>query len=377
MTGLAYEVLLMRLFSIVHWHHFAYMIISVALLGFGASGTFITIYQMRLVRAYRTAYLGNGAAFAVTTLGCFLIAERIPFNTLEILWDPMQWAWLALTYFVLALPFFFLANLIGLSLRRFDGAIGGIYGADLIGAGLGAASILGALYVLSPTTALKVVTAAAWFTWLVALIETRPRWAAGWGAVAALAIAAVWLMPSVKQLAMTPYKGLPHAQLIPGTRIIDEMSSPLGLITVVESADVPFRYAPGMSLSAIAEIPPQHGVFSDGDGFSPITRYTGDAAELDYLDALTSALPYHLMERPRTLIVGAGGDAILQAIGGGAIEVDVVDINPQRNALLKTRHADFFGWPALSGRVHLIDADLRAWLLRREVALRPHRHPLR
>ena len=34
---LAYEVLLMRLFSIVGWHHFAYMIISIALLGFGAS----------------------------------------------------------------------------------------------------------------------------------------------------------------------------------------------------------------------------------------------------------------------------------------------------------------------------------------------------
>ena len=43
----------------------------------------------------------------------------------------------------------------------------------------------------------------------------------------------------------------------------------------------------------------------------------------------------------------------------------MVDINPQRNALLKTRHADFFGWPAISGRVHLIDADLRAWLLGR------------
>ena len=35
----AYQVLLMRLFSIVSWHHFAYMIISIALLGFGASGS--------------------------------------------------------------------------------------------------------------------------------------------------------------------------------------------------------------------------------------------------------------------------------------------------------------------------------------------------
>jgi len=36
---LAYEVLLTRLFSIVLWHHFAYMIISAAMLGYGASGT--------------------------------------------------------------------------------------------------------------------------------------------------------------------------------------------------------------------------------------------------------------------------------------------------------------------------------------------------
>ena len=42
-TALAYEVLLMRLFSIIQWHHFAYMIISLALLGYGASGTFISI----------------------------------------------------------------------------------------------------------------------------------------------------------------------------------------------------------------------------------------------------------------------------------------------------------------------------------------------
>ena len=36
---LAYEILLARLFAIVQWYHFAYMIISMALLGYGASGT--------------------------------------------------------------------------------------------------------------------------------------------------------------------------------------------------------------------------------------------------------------------------------------------------------------------------------------------------
>ena len=40
---LAYEVLLVRLFSITGWHHFAYMIISIALLGFGASGSILAL----------------------------------------------------------------------------------------------------------------------------------------------------------------------------------------------------------------------------------------------------------------------------------------------------------------------------------------------
>ena len=36
--ALAYELLLIRLFAIIHWHHFAYMVISLALLGYAALG---------------------------------------------------------------------------------------------------------------------------------------------------------------------------------------------------------------------------------------------------------------------------------------------------------------------------------------------------
>ncbi len=46
--ALAYEVLLTRLFSIIQWYHFAYMVISIALLGYGASGTFLALVQERL-----------------------------------------------------------------------------------------------------------------------------------------------------------------------------------------------------------------------------------------------------------------------------------------------------------------------------------------
>ena len=43
--ALSYEILLMRLFAIVQYHHFAYMVISVAMLGFGAAGTFLSLFE--------------------------------------------------------------------------------------------------------------------------------------------------------------------------------------------------------------------------------------------------------------------------------------------------------------------------------------------
>ena len=44
-AAVAHEILLVRLFSILLWHHFAYMIISVALLGIGASGAALAAMQ--------------------------------------------------------------------------------------------------------------------------------------------------------------------------------------------------------------------------------------------------------------------------------------------------------------------------------------------
>ncbi len=90
-------------------------------------------------------------------------------------------------------------------------------------------------------------------------------------------------------------------------KILSEQSSPLGVLTVVESPTIPFRYAPGLSLNTKQEPPPQLAVFTDGDGLSVITRYDGRRKQLAYLDDMSSALAYHILRRPRVLILGAGG----------------------------------------------------------------------
>ena len=64
-AAIGYEVLLMRLLSIIHWHHFAYMIISLALLGYGVSGTLIALAGPRLQRRFAVSYAASALACCI------------------------------------------------------------------------------------------------------------------------------------------------------------------------------------------------------------------------------------------------------------------------------------------------------------------------
>jgi len=80
------------------------------------------------------------------------------------------------------------------------------------------------------------------------------------------------------------------------------------------------------------------------DSISALTRFDGDPSVLDYLDQQTAALPYHLLDRPRTLVLGAGGGAdVLLALHHGAAAVDAVELNPQLVELVRDTHAEFTG----------------------------------
>ena len=202
---IAYELLLMRLFSIIGWHHFAYMIISIALLGFGASGSALALMQARLLRHFNVIFAACAALFAASAVLSFAAAMRLPFNALAIVWDARQLLWLGLTYLLLILPFFFGATAIGLAFSRFSDEIGRVYAFDLVGAGLGALGIVGLLFALSPTAALRLIAAAALLAAGLALFGQRnPR---ARPVVAALAFVAVgislWLPPGL--IALHPH----------------------------------------------------------------------------------------------------------------------------------------------------------------------------
>ena len=354
---LAYEVLLTRLFAVVQWHSFAFMIISVALLGFAASGTFVTFLRERLLRRFNAAFAAGAMLFAVTAPAAFVFAQQVPFNPLELIWDWRQIPLLLTVYALLTVPFFFGGTCIALALSRPASPIARIYAFDLVGAGAGACGVVLALSFLHPLTCLMLVACFGFLAAACMAFDAGARLATGLLVLVAAAIAAT--SSGRLAFAVSPYKGLSMALRVPDARILAEASSPLGWVTVVESSRIPFRYAPGLSLNATTEPPPQLGLFVDADAMSAITAFAGDTGPLQYLDFTMAALPYHLLRRPNVLVLGAGGGAgILLARYHGAPRIDAVELNPATVRLVDRTFGDFSGrvYTQPPGTAHVGDA---------------------
>jgi spermidine synthase len=373
-AAIGYEILLIRLFSIIQWHDFAFMVISLALLGYGASGTFLTIASRHLglgsqqrERRLGLAFMITATMFSLLAVGSFALAQRVPFNSLEMVWDLRQFWRLWAIYLLLALPFFSAGTAIGLALMSARREIHRIYRADLMGAGVGAIGVIALLFVTPPATALVLVGSLGLLAAGIAgLDRSLGGMRKGSPLLVVAAVLSVWIWPQGWLIPRrSEYKGLSKVLLVPASEVIAESSSPLGQLSVVASPRIPFRHAPGLSLDFPGDLPGQLGLFTDGDSMAAIDLDADVGGAVSYLDYLSSALPYHLLNEPRVLILGAGGGGeILSALHHGARRVDAVEFNPQVVRLLDGVFATPSQSPYRHPRVRIHVEDARSFLAR-------------
>ncbi|MEW8671881.1 MAG: hypothetical protein AB2566_16075 [Candidatus Thiodiazotropha sp.] len=359
-SALGYEILLMRLFSIIQWHHFAYMIIALALLGYGISGSLLSIIQPTITRHYKWLYPLSLMLFAFTALGGFLVAQSLSFNSEELFWDFHQGINLAIICLLLALPFVFTAAAICMTFMVYsEEQVSSIYAVDLLGAGIGALGIVLVMFLLMPEQILVAITLAGMAAMAVAVWELNlPFKARLYIPLMLIALLLLNATPRIT-LSFSPYKGLMQTLQIKGTRIVDRHSSPLGYLTLVASDEMPLRHAPGLSLINPREPPQQLGLFTDADNLSAITRFSGDLDALGYLDRTTSALPYHLAKPAKLLVIGSGTGADLLLARYHRVEsVDALELNPQLVELVRNDYKTYAGeiYDNPSTRLHIAEA---------------------
>ena len=369
-VGIAFEILLVRILSIAQWHHFAYMIISVALLGFGVSGTVLGLMAHR-VRGHEAGLFRAGTlALALAVTVCYEASQGIPFETLQIVSRPAKQSLALCTlYIVLTVPFFLVSWCIALGFLLRPRGVGRAYFANLIGSGAGAALSVLALHAI-PADRLPYALSAVAFGafWLVAVPERR--WLAA-GTCALLALSASLATRGFAPVRTSEYKGLSYALRLPQATVVAEAESPLSRITAIRSPLL--RETPGQlggyPMRELGPLPEQIGLFFDGGSVSPVQRWEGNLRRYAYLDYVTPALGYRLVERPEVLVLGAGGGTeVLSALVHGARHVTAVEVDPGVVELmtgpLSGYSGDLYGRPD----VELVVADGRGFLRSRPEA---------
>ena len=78
-AGLAFEIALTRVFAIAQFYHFAFLCVSLALLGFGAGGSALSAFP-RLGRGGPRRWAWLAAGQSVTTLGAYALVNALPFD---------------------------------------------------------------------------------------------------------------------------------------------------------------------------------------------------------------------------------------------------------------------------------------------------------
>jgi len=131
LATLMLEISLIRFFSIAQWYHFAFMLISIALFGVAASGTFL------FVKKVRNPLFLSSILFSLTTISGFFITNQLFFDPYKAVTNLSHIFVLLIYYVFLSLPFFFFGIIAAFTFSQNQKNSGIVYFYNLSGSALG------------------------------------------------------------------------------------------------------------------------------------------------------------------------------------------------------------------------------------------------
>ena len=354
--ALCFEVALLRLYAVQQFYHFAFLVISLAVLGTAAGGTALALRTRPALPA------GLAVGFAAAVLLAYATLNVLPFDSYAVAWDRRQVVILALYFGSASLPFFFHGWFTGAALAAAGSAPGRAYAANLVGAAAGPPIALLATATLRLESAVALASAAGLLS-AALLVQRRPTRALALGLALALGVLAL-RPPEALMLRISPNKALAQAVHYPGAVLTAMRDGIAARLEVVESEGV--HNFPGLSLNYSGPLPMQAGFYLDGDGPLPATALDpAGAAARQLASSMPGGLAYLLRPDARALVLdpGAGLNAAL-ALAAGADQVEVPIDEPLLLEMLRGPYAPFTFYLAQEPRLHWLPTTSRGALAR-------------
>lgn len=340
---LALQVLVARLLAALVYYHFSFLAISLALLGTGAGGMWVSLHPPAAGASARRRYLaGWCGVFAVTLAALPVVVVRLNLDYSNGLGARFVVS-LAVACLMVAIPAFAGGVAIAGAIASYPSSVNRIYAVDLLAAGLGAFTVVPALWLVNPPHLLELLGVLAAMAALLCAVDGRGR---------QLAVAA---------------GGVPLLVLVLGV-FTGVLTAPLtGLSTA--NADRAEQWTP---LSRVIGVAPHQagalGVVIYDRVTAPIVPYRRTDPSPDWQKLLLGpqTIPTDVAPKGKALIIGGGGGRDIHNLrAAGVSDIDVIELNEGIRKVVDEDLATFSGSPYSLPGVHTVIGDGRSILARR------------
>jgi len=320
MSTLMLEILLIRIFSVTLWYHFAFLVVSLALFGLGASGVYVYTSPKLFHREKALSHASIfSIAFSLSILISFLLFLGIHFFPGKMHFSSIMS--LALIYIICSIPFFFSGLCTSIILMNFSAMVSKIYSFDLIGAGIGCFLIFPTLYFFDGPTSIIIISL------LAALASIL--FSAAFGSRKRLITSFSLLFVFFILIVINSQNHIIKLDFIKGE---------------FEKKPLVVRWN---SISRVAVYPraKTKNILTmqiDGSATTLIYRFDGNLQGMRSLKNQIFFISYHLKKDAKILIIGPGGGRdVLAALAFGNTSITGVEINPIMIDMVNDKFGEF------------------------------------
>jgi Spermine/spermidine synthase domain len=357
------QITLMRLMSVTLWYHFAFMMISLALLGSGIAAATIYRWPDWWRKNTDRLHIISTALFTVSLVVCPALYLALP---LEVTVSVTGAIHLALTIMIFLIPFSLGGLVIASLIARHPEQVSRLYFADLGGAALGALATVGLLKLFSA----QVVLIGLGLLPLVALFDLWPRQVQyisshksfmRWAGCALV----VWVV-GLSLLGTDLYQ-VRYTKTKDETRPLWERWNPLARITVLPGAALGmtgnFGFGWALSSTWVPKQVDQMWIEQDASAGTPITRFDGSFEGLDHLGLDVTSFGYDVFAPETVCIIGPGGGRdVLTALYFDVESIDAIELNPDIVEAVNEVYGEFSGHIYSHPKVHVHIDEARGFL---------------
>jgi len=366
MSVLMLEVTLTRIFSVMSWHHFASLIISLAFLGFGAASSLLATSPKFTTDEFDRDLLGKYAlAFSLCTGLGFAVATKVRFYPTDayLFGDYSNAFSLLMLYVIVGAMFFFAGMCIGYLISHAKEAINRVYFADLVGAGIGSLLSIAGINRLGAEATIYVVAATSALVATLFLIPGNRRWLKV-GSITALCLF-VFLAAVATRYEIFPVYFPPDKVFRMAMEPHYHQWNVIARIDALEPRRMRHDFGGALSRRYEGPLPTVRPVFQDGAAPTGVVEVPGGyISGLPILGYYLQGAPYVIKRGTgRSLVIGVGGGIdVLIALYNGTHHVTGVEVNPAMVDLTKRRYAYFSGGLFARPDVDLVTAEGRHYL---------------